>query len=110
MMGRVVLQAPVVFSEYEHIKRSFKDTAQVCEAQGFAFSPMIAEAHSGAWSPAARKMFDFITKEAAAASSAYTTEELEPLRFAQRLSITLRRILRNLHNSALIRPLEELLH
>ena len=88
---RVVLQASVVFAEYENVKRTYKDTDQVCEAQGFAFSPMIAEAHSGAWSLAARKMFDFITEKAAAAASSYTNPELESLRFAQRSSTTLQR-------------------
>ncbi len=91
MVSRVDLQAPIVFSEYEHVKRSFKNTAQVCEAQGFVFSPIVIEAHSGAWSPAARKLFDFITEKAAAASSTYTKAEHESLRFAQRLSVTLHR-------------------
>ena len=91
MMERVVLQAPVVFSEYENFKRSYKNTDEMCEARGFKFTPMIAEAHSGAWSPAARAMFAFIAGKVAAASSTHTSEEVESLHFAQRLSITLQR-------------------
>ena len=84
-------QAPAIFADYEHFKRSFKDTSQICQAQGFGFEPVVFEAHSGAWSPAARKLFDFITQKAASTSSSYTPPEVQSLRFAQRLSITLQR-------------------
>ena len=89
MLNRVILQAPAVFAEYEQYKKSYKDTERLCRDRGFAFCPMIAEAHSGAWSPAARKMFDFMTQRAAEALS--VTPEVESLRFAQRLSIALQR-------------------
>ena len=43
-----VADAPgFVFQRYEHMKRSYKDTAQSCEAQGFGFTPMVFEAHGG---------------------------------------------------------------
>ena len=90
MMERVILRASAVFAEYENLKCSFKDTDQLCQPQGFVFTPTIAKAHSGARSPAARKMFDVIAQRAATASSTFTTPELESLRFAQRLSVTLR--------------------
>ena len=91
LLSRSVVQAPAVFAEYEHAKRSFKDTDQSCETQGFRFVPMIAEAHSGAWSPLARKVLDGISQKAATAASTFVTPEFASLRFAQRLSITLHR-------------------
>ena len=91
LISRVALQAPIVFSEYEAFKKSFKDTEEQCQQQGFKFRPMIAEAHSGAWSASARALFDFITERLAASSSSNASKDLESLRFAQRLSITLQR-------------------
>ena len=82
---RAVDNPQVVFDEYEEFKRSYQNTDQACSAQGLRFTPMIIEAHSGAWSPSARKIFDFISKSAASAANA------ESLRFAQRTSIALHR-------------------
>ena len=64
---------------------------QLCEAQGFKFTPMVVEAHSGAWSPTARKAFEFFTQKAASMASSLVSPEILPLRFAQRMSIALRR-------------------
>lgn len=50
---------------------------------------MIAEAHSGAWSPAARQVLDRIAKMQAASGG--DQEEVASLRIAQRLSIALHR-------------------
>ncbi len=85
----VAMQAPAVFADYEDFKRNYKDTDQICSSQGFSFVPTIAEAHSGAWSPLARKQFDFITQRIASMSR--TLPEVESLKFAQRISITLHR-------------------
>ena len=74
-----------MFAEHEDFKRTCKDTGQLCEARGFTFSPIIAESHSGAWSPAARKLFDFITERVS--SSADISPEVASLRFAQCLLI-----------------------
>ena len=58
-----------VFVEYEALKQSHQNTDQACTAQGLKFTPMIIEAHSGAWSPAARKLFDFISKSTASTAN-----------------------------------------
>ena len=84
-------RAPGIFSEYEEFKRSFRDTGQHCEQAGFTFTPFIFEAHFGAWSPATRKVFDFIAQKVASSSSTFTTPEAASLHFAQRISTTLHR-------------------
>ena len=71
------------------MKRSFKDTAKSCEAQGFKFNPMVLEAHGGGWSPLVRNVIDWISKQQALV----TNEEhaAVSLRVAQRMSCTLHR-------------------
>jgi hypothetical protein len=78
-----------VFANYEHHKRQYLDTGQQCEAAGFAFVPMVLEAHAGVWSPTARGMLDWIARQSAA-----TRDEAHhtcSLRIAQRTSCTLHR-------------------
>ena len=79
----------LVFQRYDDMKRSFKDTAKSCEAQGFKFNPMVLEAHGGGWSPLMRNVVDWISKQQAVV----TNEEhaAVSLRVAQRISCALHR-------------------
>ena len=78
-----------IFEQYEALKRTHNQTDQDCEAAGFDFTPMVVEAHSGAWSTTAKRVWDMIAK----AQSASWNEDgdVSSLRIAQRLSIALHR-------------------
>ena len=54
---------------YETYKRSFKNTAADCEAQGMAFIPMVGEP-TGGWGPSAACTFKAFAKAQAAGSDA----------------------------------------
>ena len=79
----------LVFAQYEHLKRSFQNTDSECEAQGLTFTPMIVEAHSGAWSATAKQVWARISK----AQSATWNEDgdVASVRIAQRLAFALHR-------------------
>ena len=89
LMQRVSETPNIVFEQYENLKRSFKDTARVCEEQGFEFIPMILEAHAGAWSPVARRIIDLVAKGQTATWN--EPGNTSSLRIAQRLSTALHR-------------------
>lgn len=78
-----------MFDTYEEFKREYQNTEQHCESEGFAFVPMVMEAHGGSWSPTARHILEEVAKGQAAASNG------DPgsfsLKIAQRLSVTLHR-------------------
>jgi hypothetical protein len=78
-----------VFARYEDHKRQHLDTGHQCEAAGFAFVPMVLEAHAGVWSPTARGTLDWIARQSATArdEAVHTCT----LRIAQRTSCTLHR-------------------
>ena len=78
-----------VFDQYEHLKRTYKNTENECESQGFTFTPMIVEAHAGGWSPTAKQVWDRMAK----LQSATWNEQgnTSSIRIAQRLSIALHR-------------------
>ena len=77
----------LVFHRYEEFKRSFKDTAQSCEAAGFVFTPMVLEAHGGGWSPLVRTAVDWVAKRQAARHNEDPSSV--SLRIAQRISCSL---------------------
>ncbi len=79
----------LVFQRYEQRKKEYQDTAQQCEQAGLRFVPMIAEAHSGSWSPLARGVLDWIARQRAAIN--HEEPATIALRIAQRLSATLHR-------------------
>ena len=79
----------LVFQRYEAMKRSFKDTAQMCESEGFVFTPMVLEAHSGGLSPTFRSAVDWIAKRQATCQ--HEDPEFVSLKIAQRISCTLHR-------------------
>ena len=76
-----------IFREYEHWKKQYKNTAEHCKSEGFAFEPLIIEAHGGGWSGTLRKVVDNIARRQDATSSGGA--EPASLRIAQRLSICL---------------------
>ena len=78
-----------VFALYEEYKRTYKDTDKTCKDQGFVFTPMVIEAHSGAWSSQARFVLAKIAKHQAAVKR--ESVERTSLKIAQRISITLHR-------------------
>ena len=89
-LWRQVAETPNhVFEFYEHYKRSYKDTERLCEDQGFAFLPMVMEAHSGAWSPSARRAWGFVARNMSAAWN--EGQEPSSLKLAQRLCCSLQR-------------------
>ena len=51
----------LVFHRYDGMKRSFKDTAPICEAAAFKFVPPVVEAHSRGWSLPTRATVDWIS-------------------------------------------------
>ena len=87
---RVSAEAPhVAFEQYERFKRNFNNTEKSCTEAGFRFVPIVFEAHAGGWSPMARGLFDWISREIA------VRHNEEPgsvsLKIAQRISIALHR-------------------
>ena len=80
-------------SDYESHKRNYTPagetgtTEEQCAHQGFAFIPMVLEAHSGGWGRTARQVLDIIVKQLSA--SWCDDAETASLRIAQRLSATL---------------------
>ena len=74
---------------YEHSKNSFLDTAAHCASEGITFIPMVVEAHSGAWGPAAAKVWLKLGKAIALVSGESTS--VEALRARQNLGLTLHR-------------------
>ena len=74
---------------YEHNKRTFLDTAAHCASEGMAFVPMVVEAHSGAWGPAATKVWLRLGKAVSLVSGESTA--VEALRALQNLGLTLHR-------------------
>lgn len=88
-LANSALDGGAVFPAYEHLKRTFKDTAAVCAQAGFKFTPLILEAHGGGWSPVARATLDRLAKAQSAAWQ--EGQEACSLRIAQRISCTLQR-------------------
>ena len=76
-------------TSYEHAKNSFLDTAAHCASEGIAFIPMVVEAHSGAWGPAATKVWLKLGKAISLVSGESTA--VEALRARQNLGLTLHR-------------------
>ena len=89
MLSSVAHHPNFVFERYEEHKIRYKDTGQLCEDQGFTFTPMVMEAHSGAWAPAARKVLDRVARGQATSNG--SSSGAASLLIAQRLSIALHR-------------------
>ena len=77
------------FEQYEEFKCAYQDTESHCRNSGFTFMPMILEGHGGAWSPAARRVCDFIERNQTAAWN--EGQESTSKKLAQRVSCSLQR-------------------
>jgi len=54
--------ASAATTSYEDFKRNHLSTQRLCQDDGFAFAPVVAEACGGAWGPTARKIFHELAK------------------------------------------------
>ena len=72
---------------YEQFKNSYLDTASHCASEGIAFVPMVVEAHSGAWGPAAAKVWLRLGKAVSMVSGESTA--VEALRALQNVRLIL---------------------
>ena len=78
-------------TRYEDRKRSFKDTAALCQQQGFSFIPMVVEAVGGGWGREARKVWSELAKVSASAAGELATASTCGVSLQQRLSTVLHR-------------------
>ena len=76
-------------TSYEHYKNSYLDTAAHCASEDISFIPMVVEAHSGAWGPAATKVWLRLGKAISLVSG--ESAAVEALRARQNLGLTLHR-------------------
>ena len=74
---------------YEELKRSYQNTNQLCANNNITFVPMIIEAHSGGWGPAATKVWLRLSRAISLISGESTAVEV--LRAKQTLGLTLQR-------------------
>ena len=49
--------------EYEHFKRTYLNTEDICREEGITFIPLIIEADGGGWGPAASAVWSHIAKQ-----------------------------------------------
>ena len=86
---RVDCDPATIFGEYEHFKKSYKNTERECQDAGLTFRPLVIEAHGGGWS----SEFGKVVGRIATLKAAITGEEAGhvALRIAQRISCTLQR-------------------
>ena len=74
---------------YEDYKSSYLNTSQICAENGITFVPMIIEAHSGGWGPAATKVWSRLSRAISLVSG--EPAAVEALRLKQNLGLTLQR-------------------
>ena len=87
MLAASATDPATIFAQCEHYKQTYLDTDRLATEAGFIFTPMVCEAHSGAWSSTARRKLDLISKTISSATGESTTAS--SLRVAQRISIAL---------------------
>jgi len=75
--------------DYEARKRAHLQTAATCADEGLQFIPLVAEAASGGWAPAAMQTWRQLAHCVAARSGEQPTVELEKL--LQTLAVSLQR-------------------
>ena len=73
---------------YEDFKSSHKDTRTECEAQGFAFTPMVVEAVGGRWGEAARSVWSELATKSVSAIGKLEAERSCVAMLMQRQSLT----------------------
>ena len=86
---RIRNNTDALFQEYEHYKRTYKNTDQECRNRGLEFRPIVFESHAGGWSAITRESIAKVAKHVAATSG--EDESSASLRIAQRISATLQR-------------------
>ena len=74
---------------YEDYKSSHLNTSQICAENGITFVPMVMEAHSGGWGPAATKVWSRLSRAISLVSG--EPAAVEALRLKQNLGLTLQR-------------------
>ena len=89
LLERTAADGSSCLTSYEEFKNTFLDTAAHCASEGIAFVPMVVEAHSGAWGPAATKVWLRLGKAISLLSGESTA--VEALRALQNLGLTLHR-------------------
>ena len=89
LLERTAADGSSCLTSYEEFKNTFLDTAAHCASEGIAFVPMVVEAHSGAWGPAASKVWLRLGKAISLLSGESTA--VEALRALQNLGLTLHR-------------------
>ena len=89
-LWRNALEEPELgFHRYEKAKREYKQTAALCEAEGFRFVPMVFEAHGGGFSAAVRGVLAWVAEQTAAAHN--EEPAAVAMKIAQRISCSLHR-------------------
>ena len=58
-------QVGEVVDQYETYKQNYHDTGQRCVERGFAFEPLVFEAHSGGWEAAVVAVLTMVGVEVA---------------------------------------------
>ena len=91
LQSDAVVSSDTVTRRYEDFKSSHKDTRAECEAQGFAFTPMVVEAVGGRWGEAARSVWTELAKKSVLAMGELETKRSCAAMLMQRLSLTLHR-------------------
>jgi len=88
-INATILDASSAAVSYEGFKNSHMDTARLCQDEGLGFTPVIVEAHGGAWGPAAQSIFS----ELANCQSQFTGESKDMLlsQLYQNLGVILHR-------------------
>ena len=65
MLAKTSRDGSVAASLYEDTKRQHLQTEAFCSQAGFAFLPIVVEAHGGGWGQVARKAFGALAKRVA---------------------------------------------
>ena len=89
LLEQTAVDGSTCLSSYENTKRTFLDTAAHCASEGMVFVPMVVEAHSGAWGPAATRVWLRLGKAISLVSG--ESAAVEALRALQNLGLTLHR-------------------
>ena len=79
MLARSASDPAAAANAYADVKRSFLNTAQQCQDQGFAFVPMVVDGAGGGWCDDAEKVWASLAQAIAASSgieASTTTAEL----------------------------------
>ena len=91
LQSDAVVSSDTVTRRYEDSKSRHKDARAECEAQGFAFTPMVVGGVGGRRSEAARSVWTELAKKSVLAMGELETRRSCAAMLMQRLSLTLHR-------------------